>query len=199
MREERFWSDLTADLRRYCSEEKPWSPGFVRCLLKQTYMHPGLMAIVVYRFGRWTLLHNRVPGLRQAFTLLYGMLFLAVRLILHIEIPRSIPIGPGLRIDHFGGIIINSQAAIGANLTMTHGVIIGQNDTGIPTLKDNIGLGIGSKIIGGIILENNVIVGAGAVVTKSFPAYAIVAGVPAKLLRIRDASVPHDFYDVPER
>ncbi|MBC7527663.1 MAG: hypothetical protein H7308_08935 [Chthonomonadaceae bacterium] len=194
MRDEHFWSDLTLDLRRYCGE-KPWSAQFLFSAIRQAYIHPGLIAIIVYRYGRWTL-RNRIPVVRELFTLVYALLFTFVRLILHIEIPRSVVIGPGLRIDHFGGIIINNQVSIGANLTMTHGVIIGQSDTGIPILRDNVGIGIGAKIIGGIVLEDGVIVGAGAVVTKSFPAYAIVAGVPAKLLRIRDPEIRHDFYDV---
>ncbi len=42
-------------------------------------------------------------------------------------------------------------------------------------------------MIGGITLGNGVQVGAGAVVTKSFPDNAIIAGVPARLLRFRSA------------
>lgn len=44
----------------------------------------------------------------------------------------------------------------------------------------------GSIVMGGITIGNNVIIGANAVVNKPVPDNAIVAGVPAKVLRIKD-------------
>lgn len=43
----------------------------------------------------------------------------------------------------------------------------------------------GSIIFGGITIGNNVTIGANAVVSKSVPDNAVVAGVPAKVLRIK--------------
>ena len=45
---------------------------------------------------------------------------------------------------------------------------------------------IGSIVMGGITIGNNVTIGANAVVTKPVPDNAIVAGVPAKILRIKE-------------
>jgi serine O-acetyltransferase len=115
-----------------------------------------------------------------------------VRTRLQIEIPRGAAIDGGLRIDHFGSIIVNSQVVAGRNLTLSHGVLLGQNDTGFPTLQDDIYLGVGAKVIGGITLGTGMVVGAAAVVTRSFPDYAVVAGIPAKLIRIRDSSLPRE-------
>ena len=46
---------------------------------------------------------------------------------------------------------------------------------------------IGSKVIilDGVNIGDNVIIGAGAVVTKDIPDYAIAAGVPAKIIKMR--------------
>ena len=46
-------------------------------------------------------------------------------------------------------------------------------------------VGVNAVLLPGVHVGEGAIVGAGAVVTKDVPAYAIVAGVPAKLLRSR--------------
>jgi len=53
------------------------------------------------------------------------------------------------------------------------------------TIKDEVWIGGNSSILDGITLEKGVAVGAGSVVTKDFPEYAIVAGVPAKIIGFR--------------
>lgn len=184
-----LWKTFTADMVRYAgSDVRPWSFRFLRRLISQSYAHPGLVAVAVYRFGQWTMFTCRVPILRQLAALLYYVLYNAVRFLLQIEIPRTTTIGAGFRIDHYGNILLNSKLIAGRNFSITHGVVIGETDTGVPEIKDDVTIGVRAMAIGGIVLENNVWVGAGAVVTRSFPANAIVAGVPAKLLRYRDAA-----------
>ena len=184
-----LWAKFIADLQRYTGTQiKPWSLPFLKGIVRGVYENPGLLAIVVYRYGQWVLYRCRFPIWKQLHTLNYYFWFFWVRTRLQIELPRTTAIDAGLRIDHFGSIIINCQLIAGKNLTITHGVLVGETDTGVPRMGDNVSIGVGSKIIGGLMLEDHVIVGAGAVVTKSFPAYANVAGVPAKLLRIRDHS-----------
>ncbi len=51
------------------------------------------------------------------------------------------------------------------------------------TIKKDASIGSGATILGGVTVGEKAIVGAGAVVTKDVPANAIVAGVPAKVLR----------------
>ena len=54
------------------------------------------------------------------------------------------------------------------------------------SIGNNCFIGIGAKILPGVSLGDNVIVGAGAVVNKSFPAYTMIAGVPAKIIKKYD-------------
>ena len=50
-------------------------------------------------------------------------------------------------------------------------------------------LGKGAVVLAGVTIGNGVVVGAGSVVTGNIPDYAIVAGVPAKIIRYRNE--PH--------
>ena len=51
---------------------------------------------------------------------------------------------------------------------------------------NNVWIGFGAQILRGVTVGDNAIVGAGAVVTKDVPANAVVAGVPARLIRMRE-------------
>jgi acetyltransferase-like isoleucine patch superfamily enzyme len=51
----------------------------------------------------------------------------------------------------------------------------------------NVWIGYGAQILRGVSVGDNSIVGAGAVVTKDVPANAVVAGVPARVIRMREA------------
>lgn len=56
----------------------------------------------------------------------------------------------------------------------------------MPKIGNDVYIAKGAIVIGGISIGNNVTIGANAVVTKPVPDNAIVAGVPAKILRIKD-------------
>jgi serine O-acetyltransferase len=91
--------------------------------------------------------------------------------------------GPGLRLNHWGTIVISPKARIGASARINVCVNIGLKDGKAPHLGDDVYIGPGAKLFGGIQLGDGVRIGANAVVNSSFPAGAIVAGVPARLIR----------------
>lgn len=102
------------------------------------------------------------------------------------SIKYGIGIGPnccdkGLSIAHIGTIQINGEAKVGKNLRIQEGVNVGAGRGGAPTIGDNVFLGSGCKVIGGIKIMNDCAVGANAVVVKDVLEEGItVAGVPAK-------------------
>lgn len=106
-----------------------------------------------------------------------------------IQIPYSTKIGKGFKIEHFNGIVINNNSSIGDYCKIRHGVTLGVSDTGSPTLGNNVFIGAGAIIIGGITIGNNTVIGANAVVTKNVPDNAIVAGIPAKILSYNGAEI----------
>lgn len=91
--------------------------------------------------------------------------------------------GPGLCICHVGTLVVNNNAKIGKNCRIHVGVNIGGFKGGVPTIGDNVYIGPGAKLFGGISIGNNVQIGANAVVNKSFPDNVIIAGVPAKIVK----------------
>jgi serine O-acetyltransferase len=183
-----IWKRFTADMMRYTGPNvRPWSAQFVKRLINQANQHPGLIAIAVYRYGQWVRFRCRIPVVRQICECYYFYWYNWVRTHLQIELPRNTIIDGGLRISHFGNIIVHSKCVAGKSLSLGVGVLIGQTPTGVPTLGDDVDLSAGVKVIGGIRLGNGVTVGAGAVVTKSFDDNSIVAGVPARLLRVKES------------
>ena len=94
--------------------------------------------------------------------------------------------GPGLSIAHRGTIVVNGGARIGANCRLHAGVNIGTEagkSDAAPLIGDNCYIGPGAKIFGPIEIGPNSVIGANAVVNKSFPAGSqTIAGIPATVI-----------------
>ena len=87
----------------------------------------------------------------------------------------------GLRIMHLGPILVNEKAVVGKNCCLHMNTAIVSSENKEPVLGDNVWLGFGSCVLGGVTIANYVAIGAGAVVNKSVEEENIVvAGVPAK-------------------
>ena len=141
-----------------------------------------LNAITVYRFSRWLYLHH-IPFLPK-------IVMLFIFLIYNSKIPYKAKIGKGTFCGYSGiGVVIHSDAEIGDNCVIGQHVTVGGGNNrypGVPKIGNNVYISHGAIVVGGITIGNNVTIGANAVVTKPVPDNAIVAGVPAKILRIKD-------------
>ena len=92
-------------------------------------------AIAVYRFGRRN--DRRRRGvLRWLGDRWYWLAFRVVETLTGISIPKSVEVGPGLRIYHFGNVFVHAEAKIGANCTLRQGVTIGERREGGPEDRD---------------------------------------------------------------
>ena len=92
--------------------------------------------------------------------------------------------GPGLYIAHYGTIIVNKGCRIGDNCTIHACVNIGFSGG---TIGNNVYIGPGAKIIKPVHIGNNVSIGANAVVNEDVPDNCVVAGVPAKIIKYKNA------------
>lgn len=82
------------------------------------------------------------------------------------------------------GIIITHNAVIGENCTIFHQVTIGEGRGGAPTVGNNVLIGAGAKLIGGIHIGNNVRIGAGCVVMQDIPDNTtVIPAAPQLFLR----------------
>ena len=140
-----------------------------------------------FRYSFWFRLNRYL----KTKSLWWGPLQLVGRLILHhysykfgIEVSLFAEVGPGLKIEHHGTIFVNGQARIGKRCTLCQGVTIGEYK-GAPTLGDFVFVGPGAKVIGGIRVGDNTIIGANCVVTKDVPENAVVVGVPGKVISLQ--------------
>ncbi|MBT9585540.1 serine acetyltransferase [bacterium] len=104
-----------------------------------------------------------------------------------VKLAFSIPLhvfGPGLSIAHYGTIVVNENARIGANCRIHVDVNIGSAAGApleAPTLGDNIYIGPGAKLYGAIHIASGIAIGANSVVNKDFlEANISIAGVPAR-------------------
>lgn len=134
---------------------------------------------------------------RKAFwaKILLAIVKLRKRYIYHrlgVWISFNAKIGKGFFIRHYGTINIG-PASIGSNVTIFQGVTIGMGYTGrhkgCPTIGDNTVIFAGASVIGKIIVGKNVIVGANSVVVSDIPDNAVIAGIPAKIIKIGHPSL----------
>lgn len=144
----------------------------------------GFWAMAVYRFGRARYAISW-PLLRKPFSLLYKLLFKLTQVITGIELPCEVPVGRGLRIDHFGGVVVSGYAAIGDHCVLRNGVTIGlrrEDHPVAPRLGDRVNVGAGAKILGDITIGDDVTVGANAVVLSDVPSNCLAVGIPARVI-----------------
>ncbi len=96
--------------------------------------------------------------------------------------------GPDLKIAHYGSIIVNPHSKIGRGCTIHGNCCLGnkggepdENDS--PILGDNINIGQNAQILGPVQLADDITIGAGAIVTKTFTEKGVtVVGIPARAI-----------------
>lgn len=106
----------------------------------------------------------------------------------NITIEDHVAIGVGVKIWNYNSVLIGKFSTIAAETTFVNGGhdINSLEPFSAPlTIGRGCWIGNGARIVGPLSIGNNSIVGAGSVVLKNVPEGAIVAGVPAKIIRYR--------------
>lgn len=175
---------LQKDLYRYEGERSR------RWLTKIRYIlfTPGYQFTYCWRMASMT----RNPVMRLFWKILHR------RCMFHsgIQIPVGTKIGEGLRIGHFGNIVINPAAVIGRNFSIAQGCLIGNAQgkrKGAPTIGDNVIMSANSLIVGGVSVGDYVMIAPGAFVNFDVPSHSIVIGNPGKII---PSERPTDKYNV---
>lgn len=174
---------LKADLaRQFVLAGSPGYISIVQVLLR--IFHPRFFPIVLIRFAH-TASNRGIPLMPQILGYINIVLF-------GLDVAPKCEIGPGLFLPHTSGTVIGAWR-IGRNVTIFQNVTLGAREPDMgwniqlrPELGDNVTLGAGSKILGGIYLAQNVTVGANAVVLQSIEPFSTAVGIPARVVRIND-------------
>ncbi|MBC5742531.1 serine O-acetyltransferase [Lachnospiraceae bacterium MD308] len=157
----------------------------------EVFLYPSFKAIICYRVA-----HKLY--LKKHYFLARWISQRAVRKT-GIEIHPGAKIGKGLFIDHGSGVIIGETAELGDNVTLYQGVTLGgtgkEQGKRHPTLKDNVMVSAGAKVLGSFTIGENSKIGAGSVVLKEVPPNCTVVGVPGHIVKMGNVKVPRSDMD----
>jgi serine O-acetyltransferase len=167
---------IRADLA-IIKERDPAARGTLEILL----CYPGFHAVTLHRLSHklWRL---PLPLTR----LLARLLSQLGRLLTGVEIHPGARIGRGVFIDHGMGVVIGETAEVGDNCLLYQGVTLGgtgkQHGKRHPTLRNNVVVGAGAKVLGAITVGSNTRIGAGSVLLRDVEADSTVVGIPGRVI-----------------
>ena len=155
-------------------ERDPAARGILEIFL----CYPGFQAIFLHRLTHklWNLKLPLIPRVISQIN----------RTITGIEIHPGAKIGKKVFIDHGMGVVIGETAQIGDNCLLYQGVTLGgtgkSHGKRHPTLKENVVVGAGAKVLGSITIGANTRIGAGSVVVRSVQGNSTVVGIPGRVV-----------------
>ena len=146
-------------------------------ILEVIFCYPGLHAIWLYRIAHFFWKHKLI---------FIGRFISHVsRWLTGIEIHPGAKIGRRFFIDHGMGVVIGETAEIGDDVLMYQGVILGgttlEKKKRHPNLENNVVVGAGAIVLGAINIGNGARIGAGSVVIYDVPPGATIVGVPGRI------------------
>ncbi len=151
-------------------------------ILKSIIIDAGFLTVILYRFQSF---FSR-PGFYQI-----AKLISRLNLFLHgSDFVIGSTIGSGLVIKHPVGIVVGNKVVCGKGLSLMHGVTLGQKsfrsnraqDTSNPVIGDDVKIGVGAMLLGGIKVGNRVTIAAGTLLISDAPDDTFVSGNPSKIV-----------------
>jgi serine O-acetyltransferase len=167
---------IYGDLRQkalWCYESGRW-PAVLKVLFTD-----GTAAMVLYRLMQWSRRYRLLP-----LELLCNKLN---AWFCNCIIGRGAEFGPGFVLIHATGVVINGTVKGGANVHLEHQVTIGAERRRSPVLGDGVFIGAGAKVIGSVSIGDGARIGANAVVVHDVPPHCTAVGIPARVVRRREA------------
>lgn len=140
----------------------------LRDKMKVILLSPGFTAVILIRVQEF---------FYRKHLLIISYLTHRMNLTLHgIDVLPGVSIGGGLRIEHPSGIVIGAGSSIGNKCTIMQGVTLGVrnvmrdiNNNKFPIVGNGVFIGANSSILGGIVIGDNVIIGAHSLVLINCP------------------------------
>lgn len=149
-----------------------------RSAIDVIFSYPGFHAVFMHRIS------NRLWNWRLYF--MARFVSHISRFLTGIEIHPAVKIGKGFFIDHGMGVVIGETTEIHDNVTLYQGVTLGgvslKKEKRHPTLRNNVVVGAGSKVLGPFEVGENSRIGANSVVVKEVPPNSTVVGIPGRIV-----------------
>jgi serine O-acetyltransferase len=142
------------------------------------------LLLAIHSLAHWLWRHH-VPLLPRLLSLFNRVVFAA-------QVPPGTRIGKGARLNYSGlGTVIHARAVIGERVEIGPGVVIGGRSKlyEVPVIEDDVHIGVGAKVLGPVRVGRGAEIGANAVVLHDVPAGAVVVGIPARVLRLKEVDV----------
>jgi serine O-acetyltransferase len=131
----------------------------------------------LYRVGHW-LYNKKIP-------LIPAIIQRIIRVLFACELPMSVKIGKGSQLHHNGlGVVIHEKAELGENTHVYQNVTIGgRGGRGVPKIGDNVFIGCGACILGGVIIGENASIGANTCVIEDVIPNSVVVGQKVRIIK----------------
>ncbi|HLQ95720.1 MAG TPA: serine O-acetyltransferase [Pseudogracilibacillus sp.] len=156
-------------------EQDPAARAYIEVFLTYSGLHAVWSHRIAHKLYRWKLLF------------LARCVSQLSRFLTGIEIHPGASIGRRFFIDHGMGVVIGETCEIGNNVTIYQGVTLGgtghEKGKRHPTVKNNVLIATGAKVLGDIVIGENSNVGGGSVVLKDVPNNATVVGIPGRVVK----------------
>lgn len=145
----------------------------------------GLVFIICFRIAHFFTKNKVLYIIGCPIWILYRFIF---NWLLGIDIHERTKIGKNFVIWHGMGLVVNPGTIIGNNVTLRNNTTIGNSHHGgkSPVICDGVSIGPNCSVIGDITIGANSVIGAGSVVVKNVEQNVVVAGNPAKVIRVID-------------
>jgi serine O-acetyltransferase len=150
---------------------------------RRSLLNPAFWAMATYRFGRWA--RELPPGFAFAGGKVYGAMTVFVEVTSGILFYRDTQVGEDFHLVHSGNIRIHPKCVIGDRVGIMHDVTLGTTPDGhgVPVVGNDVFIGAGAKILGGVKIGDRARVAANSLVLTDVPEDATAIGVPAKIMR----------------
>jgi serine O-acetyltransferase len=153
-----------------------------RSILEVVFCYSGLHAIWGYRVTHWLWL--------KKLKLIARIISHLIRFLTGVEIHPGAIIGRRFFIDHGMGVVIGETTEIGDDVLIYQGVVLGgvsqEKTKRHPTIENNVVIGAGAVLLGPIKVDEHAKIGAGSVVINDVPRNSTVVGIPGRVMFERE-------------
>ena len=164
------------------------------------------MVLITYRIGHLLAASDMPAPAKTPLKLVHRCVnALVLKVINAGYIQPQAQIGPRLWLPNgLNGVFINKRCRIGKDVAIYQQVTLGDNfgagDGAAPTIGDEVVIGAGAKVVGGVSIGDGAVVGANSVVSKDIPAGTVAVGIPARFMKLSksDARIVAETGALPE-